>query len=139
MAKTDMVVNASAGSRPRRNARYERYCRLRALPQPRGQAYREAGWHSKKDNDAYANACRLERRCGVRERIEYLSLQGEELIVEKRRKLEEQLWGMHEANINDFFEQYAEPVTDKQGNPVSDAEGRPVAHVRERPRLLTEL
>jgi hypothetical protein len=139
MGKTDILAIASPGSRPLKNARYERYCRLRALPQPRAQAYREAGWHSKKDDDAYANACRLERRRGVRERIEYLSHQGEELIVEKRRKLEEQLWGMHEASIKDFFEQYAEPVTDKSGNPVTDEKGAPLARVRERPRLLTEL
>ncbi len=139
MAKTDILAIAAPGSRPLKNARYERYCRLRALPQPRAQAYREAGWHSKKDNDAYANACRLERRRGVRERIEYLSHQGEELIIEKRRKLEEQLWGMHEASIKDFFEQYAEPVTDKSGNPVTDEKGAPLSRVRERPRLLTEL
>ena len=56
MAKTDILAIASSGSRPLKNGRYERYCRLRALLQPRIQAYREAGWHSKKDNDAYANA-----------------------------------------------------------------------------------
>jgi hypothetical protein len=117
MSKADLLTIASPGSRPLKNARYERYCRLRALLQPRAQAYREAGWHSKKDNDAYANACRLERRAGVKERIEYLSHQAEERIVEKRRKLEEQLWAVHEAKLQDYFEQYAEPVTDKQGNP----------------------
>jgi len=109
------------------------------LPQPRAQAYREAGWHSKKDNDAYANACRIERRAGVRERIENLSHQAEERIVEKRRKLEEQLWAVHEANFQDYFEQFAEPVTDKSGNPVTDENGAPLSRVRERPRLLTEL
>jgi hypothetical protein len=46
---------------------------------------------------------------------------------------------MHEANIKDFYEQYAEPVTDKSGNPVTDEKGAPLARVRERPRLLTEL
>jgi hypothetical protein len=139
MPKTDILAIASPGSRPLKNVRYERYCRLRALLQPRIQAYREAGWHSKRDNDAYANACRLERRAGIRERIEYLSHLAEERIVEKRRKLEEQLWGMHEANIKDFYEQYAELVTDKSGNPVTDEKGAPLARVRERPRLLTEL
>jgi hypothetical protein len=98
---------------------------LDGLKAPSG-AWTAIRWHSKKDSNAYANACRVERRRGVRERIEYFSHQAEERIVEKRRKLEEQLWGMHEANIKDFYEQYVEPVTDKQGNPVSDAEGRPV-------------
>src|SRR5215475_2561890 len=139
MAKTDILTIASPGSRPLKNGRYEKYCRLRALLQPRAEAYREAGWHSKKDNDAYANACRVERRHGVRERIEYLSHQAEEHIIEKRRKLEEQLWAVHEAKLQDYFEQYAEPVTDKQGNPKVDENGRPVARVRERPRLLTDL
>jgi terminase small subunit-like protein len=137
MSKTDILTIASPGSRPLKNARYERFCRLRALLQPRAEAYREAGWHSKKDNDAYTNACRLERRHGVRERIEFLSHQAEERIVEERRKLQEQLWGMHEANIKDFFEQYAEPRHTR--NPKVDENGRPVARVRERPRLLTEV
>ncbi len=139
MAKTDMLAIASPGSRRLKNAKHEKYSRLRAAAQPRISAYREAGWHSEKDDDAYANACRVERRRGVRERIEFLSHQAEELIVEKRRKLEEQLWGMHEASIKDFFEQYAEPVTDKSGNPVTDEKGAPLARVRERPRLLTDL
>ena len=46
---------------------------------------------------------------------------------------------MHEVNIKDFFEQFAEPVTDKSGNPVTDEKGTPLTRVRERPRLLTEL
>ena len=72
--------------------------------QPRGQAYREAGWETSDDDDAYSNACRLERRPGVRERIAYLSRQGEELIAEKRRRIEEKLWNIHEAAIGDYLE-----------------------------------
>jgi hypothetical protein len=40
---------------------------------------------------------------------------------------------MSTANVQDYFEQYDEPVTDKSGNPA------PQARVRERPRLLTDL
>ena len=104
MAKTDLL--ALPGSRPLKNAKNERYCRLRASAQPRIAAYREAGWETNDDDDAYSNACRLERRAGVRERIEYLSHQGEELIAEKRRRIEETLWNIHEADIGDFFEQH---------------------------------
>jgi hypothetical protein len=104
MAKTDLLAIASPGSRALKNAKYEKYCRLRASAQPRIQAYLEAGWHSKNDDVAYANACRLERRPGVRERIEYLSHQDEELIAEKRRRIEEQLWAIHEADIGNYFE-----------------------------------
>ena len=85
MTKTDLVAIASPGSRALKNVKCERYCQLRASLQPRAQAYREAGWETSDDGDAYSNACRLERRPGVRQRIEYLSHQAEELIAEKRR------------------------------------------------------
>jgi hypothetical protein len=104
MPKTDFLAVASPGSRALKTAKNEKYCRLRASALPRIAAYREAGWHSKKDDVAYANACRLERRPGVRERIEYLSHQEEELIAEKRRRIEEMLWAIHEADIGDYFE-----------------------------------
>ena len=74
--------------------------------EPRGQAYREAGWEASDDENAYRNACRLERRPGVRDRIEYLSHQAEELFAEKRRLIEETLWSIHEADIGDYFEQH---------------------------------
>jgi Terminase small subunit len=105
-----------------KNAKYEKYCRLRASAQPRIQAYLEAGWHSKKDDVAYANACRLERRPGVKERIEYLSHQDEELIAEKRRRIEEALWNIHEADIGDYFETH-------------DIDGKTI----ERPKRLSDL
>ena len=103
MAKTDLAI-ASLGSRPLKNTKYERFCRLRASAQPRIAAYREAGWETSDDDDAYSNACRLERRPGVRERIEYLSRQAEELIPEKRRRIEEALWNVHAAAIGDYLE-----------------------------------
>jgi Terminase small subunit len=104
MAKTDLLALASPGSRALKNAKHEKYCRLRASAQPRILAYREAGWETSDDDNAYSNACRLERRPGVRERIEYLSRQDEELIAEKRRRIEEFLWSIHEAAIGDYFE-----------------------------------
>jgi tetratricopeptide (TPR) repeat protein len=55
MAKTDLLAIASSGSRALRNAK-------RTSAQPRIQAYREAGWHSKKDDVAYANALRAATR-----------------------------------------------------------------------------
>jgi hypothetical protein len=73
MAKTDVLAIASLGSRALKNAKYERYCRLRASAQPRIPAYRAAGWETSDDDDAYSNACRLERRPGIRDRIAYLT------------------------------------------------------------------
>jgi hypothetical protein len=122
MAKNDLLEIGSPASRPLKNAKHEKYCRLRASLQPRGQAYREAGWETSDDGDAYSNACRLERRPGVRERIEYLSHQAEELITEKRRRIEEMLWNIHEADIGDYFEQH-------------ELDGK----VIERPKLLADL
>src|SRR6516162_9998979 len=107
MAKADVIAIASPESRALKNAKYERYCRLRALAQPRILAYREVGWGSREDDVAYINACRLERRPEIRDRIGYLTRQEEDLISEKRRRIEEQLWAIHEANIQDFFETYS--------------------------------
>jgi hypothetical protein len=91
--------------------------------QPRIQAYRESGWRSKENDVAYNNSCRLERRPDIRDRIVYLTRQEEDQITEKRRRLEEQLWAMSTANVQDFFEQYDEPVTDKQGDEIIDEGG----------------
>jgi Terminase small subunit len=104
MAKTHLFALASPGSRALKNAKYEKYCRLRALAQSRITAYREAGWETSDDAAAYSNACRLERRPVVRQRIEHLSRQDEELIAEKRRRIEETLWNIHEAALGDYLE-----------------------------------
>lgn len=72
-----------------------------------------APWHSQKDDVAYANACRLERRPGIKDRIEYLSKQQEDLIAEKRQRIEERLWAIHEANIQDLFELAERAKTNK--------------------------
>ena len=103
MANTNILAITSPGSRALKNAKYEKYCRLRALAQPRIGAYREVGWQSRTDNAAYINACRLERRPEIRDRIAYLIRQEEDLIEEKRRRIEEQLWAIRGANIQDFF------------------------------------
>jgi hypothetical protein len=112
MAKAGLLAIASPGSRALKNAKYERYCRLRASAQPRIQAYREVGWGSREDNVAYINACRLERRPEIRDRIGHLTRQAEELIAEKPQRIEEQLWAIAGANIQDFF------TTEDQINPT---------------------
>src|SRR6516162_2935877 len=103
MTNTNILAITSPGSRALKNPKYERYCRLRALAQPRIQAYREVGWQSTKDDVAYINACRLERRSEIRDRIAYLTRQAEELIAEKRQRIEEQLWAICGGNIQDLF------------------------------------
>jgi hypothetical protein len=139
MAKIDLPAIASPRSRALKNAKYEKYCRLRASAQPRIPAYREAGWETSDDDDAYSNACRLERRRGVRERIEYLSHQEEELIAEKRRRIEETLWTIHEADIGDFFETVEVAKSDKDGKAETDEAGKMLTVKKQRPRLLSDL
>jgi hypothetical protein len=139
MAKADVVIAASPGSRPLKNAKYEKYCRLRASAQPRIPAYREAGWETSEDDNAYSNGCRLERRPKIRERIAYLVKQAEERIIEKRQRLEERLWSIHESNIQDFFETYDTVKRDHTGQPEHDEKGALSVETRVRPKLLTDL
>src|SRR5215467_907917 len=137
MAKADVVIAASPGSRA---AIYERYCRLRASAQPRIPAYREVGWETSDVDDAYSNACRLERRSEIRDRIAYLTRQAEELIVEKRQRIEERLWAIHEANIQDFFT--TENDLDPQ-KPAVIQQKKPIIQISKKSRVvpqpLTEL
>src|SRR6516162_6835428 len=139
MTKTDVFALASPGSRALKNAKYEKYCRLRALAQPRIGAYREVGWQSRTDIAAYINACRLERRPEIRDRIAYLIRQEEDLIEEKRRRIEETLWNIHDADIGDLFETYAVIETDKDGRIQSDADGNIATQQKQRPKLLSDL
>jgi Terminase small subunit len=129
----------SDGSKPLKNNLHERYARLRAAALPRIVAFRKAGNTAKNDHVADANSFRLERKPGVRERIEYLMRQGEERIAEKRAELEEQLWAIHEANIQDFFETHEIAKTNKDGQIETDEAGNMLTVKKERPRLISDL
>jgi hypothetical protein len=139
MVKTNVLAIASPGSRALKNAKYERYCRLRASAQPRINAYREVGWETSHDDDAYSNACRLERRSEIQDRIAYLTRQEEDLIVEKRRRIERQLWAIHEADIGNYFETYEAVKRDHTGQPERTDGGALSTETRMRPKLLTDL
>jgi len=130
MSSGDILAVPSPGSRALKNAKYENYCRLRASALPRTRAYREVGWRSKRDDVAYINACRLERRQEIQDRIAFLTRQEEDLVVAKRRRIEETLWSIHEADIGDYFEQCTK--TEKTGEAVTSYEAN-------RPKLLTDI
>src|SRR5262252_3711663 len=138
MAKSHLLAIASPGSRALKNAKIERYCRLRASLQPRAQAYREAGWETSNDGDAYSNACRLERRPTLRARIEYLSRQAEELIAEKRQRIEAHLWAVHDADIGAFWETYEASKT-KDGKLATDQNGKMLTVRKQRAKLINDL
>lgn len=134
------------GSAVLKNNVYEAYCRYRAQALPRFVAYREAlirqsrGRYKTQDpKHLEVTAERLERKPAIAARLQYLTERAIDGIGQKRQRLEEQLWGFANANVRDYFEQYQEPITDKNGNPVVDGSGTPKLRTRERPRLLTEL
>ena len=135
-------LGVSPGSKPLKHSKWERYARYRAQALPRIVAFRKLGNYAANDKIAHNNASRLENKPGVKARISYLSRQEEDLIAEKRRRLEEFLWSVHESNIQDLF------TTEDQINPTETGEiaNKPdqqkVAvsrRVRVVPRPLTEL
>ena len=113
--KALVPVDCSPGSRPLKVSKYERYARYRAAALPRIEAFRKIGNEAALDKTAHNNATRLEKRPGVKERIAYLTKQAEERIAEKRARIEERLWAIHEANIQELFETYEQAKTNKNG------------------------
>jgi hypothetical protein len=105
----------------------------------RTRAYRKVGWETSDDNDAYSNACRLERRPEILDRITYLTSQAEELIAEKRQRIEEQLWDVLDADIGDLFETVEVAKSDKDGKAETDEAGKMLTVKKQRPRLLSDL
>jgi hypothetical protein len=92
-----------------------------------------------KNHDAVSNATRLERRQDVRDRIAFLVRQEEEILTEKRKRIEEMLWAIHEADIGDYFETYEAVKRDHTGQPERTDEGGLSTETRMRPKLLTDL
>jgi hypothetical protein len=137
--KPQLPVVPLLGSRPLSNARHEHYCRLRSLLWPKAQALREAGMRAVKNYDAVSNATRLERRQDVRDRIAFLVRQEEEVLAEKRKRIEERLWAIHEANIGDYFETVEVAKVGKDGKAETNEAGKLLTVKNERPRLISDL
>ena len=106
---------------------------------PRIVAFRKAGNTAKNDHVADTNSFRLERKPGVRERIEYLARQAQERIAEKRAALEEQSWAVLEADIGDFWETYEAAKTSKDGELETDQEGKMLTVRKQRAKLINDL
>jgi hypothetical protein len=138
MTKSDLPALPSPGSRPL-TAKIEKYCRLRASLVPLAQAYREAGWNTRDYDDAASHACRLERRPGVKDRIAHLSRQAEDLIAEKRQRIEGQLWAIHENDPGAFWETYEVAKTSTDGKLATDQDGKMLTVRRQRPKLINDL
>jgi hypothetical protein len=136
---TKALTIPSDGSKPLKNNLYERYARFRAAALPRIVAFRKAGNTAKNDHVADANSFRLERKPGVRERIEYLTRQAQERIAEKRAALEEQLWAVLEADIGAFWETYEAAKTSNDGKLETDQEGKMLTVRKQRAKLINDL
>jgi hypothetical protein len=137
--KTLVPVDYIPGSKPLKVAKYERYARYRAQALSRTEAFRKIGNEAATYKIAHNNASRLEKRPGVTERINYLTKQSEERLIEKRQRIEEQLWAIAEANIQDLFETYDTVKRDHTGQPEHDEKGSLLTETRVRPKLLTDL
>ena len=130
---------AVPGSKPLSNPRYEKYCRLRAQLLPKLDAFRNAGFTAETNHTAYSNVYRLEKRKNVQDRMAYFCRQDEKVLQEKRKRIEEVLWLVHEANVADLWETIEVRKLDKEGNPVLGKDGNAVMEKIQRPRLLSEL
>ena len=137
MAKT--LAIPFDGSKPLRNGMHERYARIRANAVPRLMAYRKAGNVAKNDNVANANSHRLERKPGVRERIDHLIRQGQERLAEKRAALEEQLWAVLEADLGDYWETYEAAKTSKDGKLETTSDGKMPTIRKQRAKFINDL
>jgi len=125
----DLVpLGAIPGSKPIKRVKWEHYARLRAQCLPRVEAFRRIGHDYAVDKHAYNDATKLEKRPLVRDRIAYLVKQAEERTAEKRAKIEEQLWGMAEADIGAYFERYETEATETTPS-----------QIKMRPKLLDDL
>jgi hypothetical protein len=127
------------GSQPLRNAKHEFYCRERSLLRSKIEAYRAAGFASVSHDGARGNAGKLERRADVQARIAYLQRDEEHKHREARRRLEERLWQMHDADIADYIETVEVPKRTRKGELVLDAENKPVLETKARLKPLHKL
>src|SRR6516162_3713378 len=138
-------LGISPGSKPLKHSKWERYARYRAQALPRIVAFRKLGNYAANDKIAHNNASRLENKSGVKDRIAYLTRQAEERIAEKRARIEERLWSIHEANIQDFFTTEVDLNPTETNNPAEIANNPDQQKVavlpraRVIPRPLTEL
>lgn len=96
------------GSVPLRNRRHEQYCRLRVLGISPIAAVRDSGFTAgltspTAETDKHAGLrgviSKLERNKAIRARIQYLAGNTDDVLREKRRKIEECLWNIADAPI----------------------------------------
>ena len=61
------------------------------------------------------------------------------MIPERRRRIEEQLWAIHEADIGGCFETYEAAKVNKDGKAETDEAGKMLTVRKQKPRFLSDL
>jgi hypothetical protein len=130
--QTDTAV--LPGSVPLTKFAHEIYARERALGQPITHAAERAGLGKRSGAGS-----KLEDNDDIRARIAWLAREDDELVREKRRRLEERQWLIHGCDISQFYEDVEETVTDKEGNLVFDGEQKPLIRKRQFLRPFSEI
>jgi hypothetical protein len=136
------------GTRPLRRPAHERYARARALLLPKVDAYLQAfgldrsGMTPGQLHCARGNASRLEggRGCpGMSDRIAYLTRGDEKVLAEKRKRLEEFLWLVHEHDPRELWETAERPLLNKLGQPIKGPDGHPIMIKYQRAKAMEDL
>ena len=133
------------GARPLRNPRHERFARARSLLVPKSEAYRrafdlvEAQLDANQAHAVRGNASKLERKQQIADRITWLCRQDEEVLAEKRRRLEEFLWLVHESDPGELWEIAEREKTDAEGDAVLSEAGDPVMVRYQRLKFMVDL
>jgi hypothetical protein len=82
-------------TKPLQNEKHEQFARLRALLVPRLIAAREAGY----DEMTAGNAAKLDRRKDIRARVAILAGMDEQMIRDKRARIEARLMAVMESDL----------------------------------------
>ena len=126
--------SAAAGSVPLIKFSHELYARERALGQPIAHAAERAGF-----SKTSGAGSKCEALSKVQSRIAWLAREDDEIVREKRRRLEERQWLIHDADIAKFYEDVEEAVTDSKGCPVLDGDGEIVTRKRQMLKPFSEI
>lgn len=106
-------VQPDPGSRPLRKPAHEQYARHRSLCLTPRQAVIKLGM-----SPTSGAMSKLENSLKIQDRIAWLTRQEEELLREKRAKLEQFWWTALEADPKEFWELWDEPIYDSEGEPT---------------------
>lgn len=134
-----------AGSLPLRNQRHERFARLITTLIPKAKAYLEAfqldpaAMTPEQLHCAQGNASRLEKHKAVQARIAWLSRQQEDILAQKRERLEAWQWAILEYNPAEFYEVAERPLLDAKGKPILDKGGEFIMIKYQRAKFLRDL